>query len=552
MARTGSTVVITYDGTNITSHVMFSTASFEGQFSAVPGTFEITLKDPSQTLGPYITGREVTLTIDNVLMFGGYVTQVSRKFAFPVDRTDHGVAQVKTRLWVLRGVDYNILFDKRVLRYSTSLLGSGFLTQLPSFSPTRMAGDLIKNELCPKYLDLSGFDYTTDVEDVAPPVPHPVASTKLLAWMQQGTIWRKQMEDFSQFSGAVWYIQPNKRLYYKAIENSLSRWGFSDVPNKRPIVTGDSSEFQGSTYGFREMEATEDGSFIVNDALVWGGGPFAGTGETLFSRHENEVDQYGNVVADTPEHPSSIDRHGRWQAAETHFGDDSYGIQSGVTERAKLIVEGSASGQEEQLYGLKFPQWQFRFAWFGHDAPVLNGIRDHLTPGRLTTIHLYTFGQDTSHPMIITLPLRQMRISFPELDVNGHGYVRFDGFFGVMESDPWTLWRYLLKQRDKTKTEAITSTSNASGTSSYGSFGSFFPAETPDGVQTSFSIYIVKEGVNASIGYISGTTEVYLNGGLQRPVIDYTETDPAGGIITFRTPPRSGSWIWIKCRTMGG
>ena len=88
MPRTGSTVVITYNGTNITSHVMFEATTFEVQFSAVPGTFDMTLKDPEQVLGPFITGKEITLSIDGVLMFGGYLTQVSRKFAFPADRTD--------------------------------------------------------------------------------------------------------------------------------------------------------------------------------------------------------------------------------------------------------------------------------------------------------------------------------------------------------------------------------------------------------------------------------------------------------------------------------
>jgi len=535
MTRNGSTVLITYNGVDITSHVLFQSASFEVQFSAVPGTFDITLKDPNQTLGPFITGKEVALWIDGQLMFGGYLTQVGRKFALPVDRTDAGASKVKTRFWSLRGVDYNILFDKRVLRFNTSLSGAGFLNQLPSFPGNSMDGHLIRTELCPKYLDLTGFDYTTDVEDVSTVVVDSTSLSKPQAWVQQGTTWRKQMEDFSQFSNAVWYMQPNKKLFWKAVEQVQSRWGFSDVPNKRPVV-GAAPGFQGATYGFREMDATEDGSFIVNDALVWGGGPFAGAGQTVFSRHENT---------------GSIAEHSRWQASETHFGEDGYGLQKGVTQRAELIVEGSPSQQGDQLYGLKFPQWQFRFAWFGHDVPTISGIRDHLTPGKVVTIHLYTFGSDTSHPLIQDLPLRQLRISFPELDPTGKGYVRFDGFFGIQSSDPWTLWRYLLKQKTKTQAMSITSTSNTSGGTSFGSPGSFFPMETPDGIHKTFTIFIVVDGVNTPVGYISGTTEVYRNGLLQRPQVDYTETDPAGGVITFMVAPLITDWIWIKCRMMG-
>lgn len=539
MTRTGSTVVITYNGTDITKNVMFETASFEVQFSAIPGTFEFTCKDEEKTLS-FITGKEITLSIDGKLMFGGYLTQVSRKFAFPVDRTDAasgGIAEVKTRLWVLRGVDYNILFDKRVLRFSTSLSGNGFLKQLPSFKGTRKDGDLIRNDLCPKYLDLSGFDYTTEVEDVDYVWVDEASRNRKLAWCQQGTTWRKQMEDLSQFSGAVWYLMPDKKLFYKAVEKMQARWGFCDVPNKRS-VTGPEPGFQGATYGFRELDAQEDGSYIVNDALVWGGSEWAGSsGGTLFARHKNE---------------ESITKHNRWQIAETHFGEQGYGIQKGVTQRAQLIVDGSPSQQGDQLYGLKYAQWQFRFAWFNHDVPDNGSGRDHLTPGQLVAITLYTFGTDVSHPLIQLLPLRQLRITFPELDPNGDGYVRFDGFFGIQVSDPWTLWRYLLKAKNKTATLQIASVTNTSENAKYGAFGSFYPMEQPDGSQVQFTIFITVDGVETPIGYIEGTTAVYRNGMLQRNQVDYWESDPENGQITFVAPPLSSDWIWIQCRTASG
>jgi hypothetical protein len=543
MSRTGSVVVITYDSNDITSHVMFAQTSFDVQFSAIPGTFEMTLKDEAQTMGPFITGKEITLSIDGTLMFGGYLTQVTRKFAFPADRTDAasgGVEGVETRLWVLRGVDYNILFDKRVLRFSSAMLGKGFLQQLPSFYADRQIGDLVRNELCPKYLDLGGFDYTSQVEDVAISVPGAKTTTKTgarkkWAWCQQGTLFRKQMEDFTQFNGGIWYIDPQKRLHLHSVENMQSRWGFSDVPNHRPVA-GSSPGFQGSTYGFRELDSTEDGSYITNDAMIWGGSEWAGKlGGTVFARRINQ---------------DSIDKHHRWQTAETHFGEQNYGIQEGVDVRAETIVEGTHSGQGDQLYGLKYPQWQFRFAWFGHDVPEIGGVRDHLMPGQLVTIWLYTFGTDKTHPLIQLLPLRQMRVTFPELDAQGRGYVQFEGFFGIQQSDPWTLWRYLLKAKTKTATIQIASSTNTSERAMFGSFGSFYPAEAPDGSRTDFSIFITVDGASDSVGYIEGTTAVYRNGILQRNQIDYVESDPPGGVIHFYSPPLASDWIWIQCRTM--
>jgi hypothetical protein len=523
--KTGSTVVITYDGADITSKVLFKTASFEAQFSAIPGTFEFTCRDDEQSLGPFVTGKEVTLSVDGKLMFGGYVTQVSRKFAIPVDRVDKGVGEVKTRQWILRGVDYNILFDKRVLRFSTEDENPGFLAQLPSFLGNRKDGDLIRNDLCATYLDVPDINCVDEVEDVDYVVFDVASRAKRMAWMQQGTSWRRQMEDFSWHSGAVWYIKPDKHLLFRALEDMEAPWGFSDVPNGV------------STIGFRELDCTEDGSYIVNDAMIWGGSEWAGdSGGTVFARHKNE---------------ESIDRHNRWQIAETHFGDQNFAQQAGVDARAQTIVEGSPSQQEDQLYGLKFPQWQFRFAWFGHDAPG----GDHLTPGQLVMIHLYTFGDDPAHPLIKLLPLRQIRISFPNLDPQGNGYVRFDGYFGVQQNDPWTLWKYLLKAKSKTATLQIASVSNTSQRAMFGSFGSFSPLDSPDGFRTDFQIYITPkdeagQDVPTPIGYIEGTTAVYLNGLIQRLQVDYEELDPAEGIISFVTPPSASDWLWIQCRTM--
>jgi hypothetical protein len=404
MTRTGSQVQITYDGQDITSYAIYQSCSFEVQFSAIPGTFEVVLKDEARDLGPFITGKEITLSIDGTLMFGGFLTQVGRRFAFPVVRTDAahgGIEEVHARQWVLTGVDYNILFDKRVLRYSTALTHAKFLTQLDHFHNDQMAGYLIRNRLA-DYIDASDIDLISEVEDVDYVIPWEHPNTKG-AWVQQGTTWRKQMEDFSQFNGAVWYIRPDKVLVFKALESMQSVWGFSDVPNHRPIF--DDSTFNGSTYGFRELEAVEDGSYITNDALIWGGSEWAGQhGGTLFARHENEA---------------SILAHGRWQTAETHFGEAGYGIQKGVTQRAELIVEGSPSQREEQLYGLKFPQWQFKMVWYGHDVPEWEpgdpATRCHLLPGQISTFWMYSFGPDTAHPLIQLLPLRQLRVSFPSL-----------------------------------------------------------------------------------------------------------------------------------------
>jgi hypothetical protein len=109
-----STIEITYDGVDISTSVIFASASFESQLGAVPGAFEFTVKDLGQTHS-FIAGKEVTMSVDGTRYFGGFVTQVIHQLAFPVDDTvTGGPGAVKTREFVLRGVDWNILFDKRV------------------------------------------------------------------------------------------------------------------------------------------------------------------------------------------------------------------------------------------------------------------------------------------------------------------------------------------------------------------------------------------------------------------------------------------------------
>lgn len=511
----GSSVVITYDGTDITSHVIFSTATFESQLNAVPGTFEFTCKDEARTLS-FVTGKEVTLTIDGQKMFGGYVTLVTRKFAFPVDDTTR---QVRTRQWTLRGVDYNILFDKRILHHQSALD-----VQLPNFPAGSKDGDLIK-EMCANYLDLpAGFDTTTYVDNVTTVNPDAEG-----AWLQQGSTWRQQMADFAAFSGAVWYIDANKNLIFRSLEDSLAPWGFSDVPNKISLNGKPANTL--STWGFREIDIVEDGSFIINDAFVWGGSEFAGDGGTVFARAQNA---------------GAISQYGRWQYAEARFGQPLFKSQQGVETRANVIVNGPPGAVDgDQNRGLRYPHWQIKLAWFGHDVPDIGGTRQHLVAGHLTTHVLFVQGSSNSNPLIQTLPLRQVRISFPELDQIGDGYVRFEGFWALLPSDPYSLWGFLLGAKTTLRSQAIATANSGSNTTTYGAFGQFAPLPEPPNGTT----YVFK--LPNGIGYISGTTQVYVNGILQRLNAEYSESNPDAGEITFSEPPLATDRLWVVCRTTG-
>lgn len=508
-------VIIRKNGSDITDSVIFGRSRFQALANAVPGPFEMVCRDTDQILD-FVTGDEITLDVDGVRLYGGYIMSIGRTHAFPADDTAT-VSSYENRLWQISGVDYNVLFDKRVIRNTADYLSNSFAR----FAGTIKDGTALTT-LLDNYVDVpAGFDTSTYMNDVA---FLGGDSTKPKSYMSQGTKLRDQWEKFAQWSAAVWYIDPDKNFRWTALEDSEARWGFSDNPDYTPI-TASPSEFQSAYYGYREVEAAEDGSVIVNDALIWGGSQWAGTGGTVFARSENTTSQTD---------------HGRWQVGEVHFGEDGYGIQAGVDARADAIVNGPPGANAlGQLKGLRYPQWSFRFAWHDQNVPEISGVRDHLRIGSLVYIKMETFGVD------LILPLRSLSISFPELDDRdspSSAYVRFDGEFSLNITDPFQLWKFLLaRNTTAAKVIPLATVGDSDANAPYGALYQGVPTPSPNGSQTVFQI---------PFGYIATTTQVYINGLLQRRNTDYTETDPEAGEITFSSAPVGADLLFVTARTI--
>jgi len=506
-----STVAIVVDSVDITSAVIFSTATFEQNFGGVPGTFSFTVRDPNRTLS-FATGKEMSLTVDGIRMFGGYVMQVSMGHQAPAADTAN-ISTYDLRTWTLRGSDYNVIFDKRVIRNTAD-----YLTAIHVAGPTD--GEILK-QYVGSYSDCSDFT-TTGIQNITTP-PGPAGDT----WAQ-GTKLRDIFASLYLFGGAIWYINGSKDFIYVPYEAAEKRWGFSDQPNLTAITASPNS-YQGATYPFRAVEGQEDGSYIVNDALIWGGSKFAGAaGGTVFARVQDATSQSA---------------HGRWQMAEPHFGEAHYMLQAGVDARADVVVNGppgtDAYGEQK---GLTNPQWQFTFTWFSDDVPLLTGTPNHLVAGDIVTIVLNTFG------VTKLLPLRTLRTSFPDALLGGSltdRVVQFEGTFGLQLGDPFTLWRYILANQSRaaaTVADAPTAVNDSSTTTVYGAIGQFVPTPATDGATTLFSI---------PFGYISGTLEVWLNGLLQRLTTDYAETDNVAGTFTMTTAPATTDSLIVLCLTLG-
>jgi hypothetical protein len=178
-------------------------------------------------------------------------------------------------------------------------------------------------------------------------------------------------------------------------------------------------------------------------------------------------------------------------------------------------------------------------------VPVQSGQKQHLRPSNVVTITMYTLGVDEAHPLVLVLPLRTVRLTFPTLKSDGKTYVRFDGFFGLQLSDPWWLWKFLRDFAPNTpRLPRIAAATGSTTAAVYGTFGSFAP--TPDTGDGSTTV------VNFPFAYIDGTTNVYVNGAFKRPGTDYTESDPKTGEITFVSAPATGAALWGTCLIAGG
>jgi hypothetical protein len=541
----GSVVVITYTPVggapeDITADCIFATWHFASQMAATPGQFEGVVADPHQSHS-FVTGGEIQATIDGVVMYGGYVLNATKQFAFPVDDTvTNGPGAVLTRQWLLSGSDFNYMLDRLVFRNTSDYLHSVAIPG-PVYD-----GHLIRSHV-PTYFDLpADWDFSTYVEDV---YQFAGAYTFSDGTNGQGFSLMTVLRDLAAY-GSVTYMGPDKKLRFMGIQNTAAPFGFSDRPDGVNLI------------GFASGSATEDLTPVGNDAFVWGGSAWASNGGMVAARVQNAVGsvtstastyiQHGTVTAG-----SSIDKHGRWQLAEVRVGDLK--ILDQVKARARVIVSGNTTGSTtEGQQGVSEPEKQYKLTWHAHRAPKVGGVPQTIYPGEVVTLELWTFSEDGgSTPWTIDVPCRSIDISFPDLDLAGNPYVRFEGTFGVLVSDPEWLWAYLRNdlsrfQRNAGKGQYSTSGNASSGDVPYGTLWNGSPSPVPNGSATVFTI---RDTDSVAHGYIAGSTQLWLNGVAQMPTVDYTESDPTAGEITWIASWRptlvTGDTLWVVCRLLG-
>lgn len=366
-------VSIIVDGVDITHDVILSDATFTMLVNGAVGQFRFRVRDDGHTYS-FVSGSEVTVDIDGLRRFGGYLMQPKRMFAFPVvDTTD---PDNPSRFHVLEGVDYNILLTKRVV-YDHDDPTNVSLRSWPSGSHD----DVVIKYVFDNYTDLADDGVTTGgVTHIGSPNPDRKGVVG-----SGGLRFVDLLREVNRLISGVYYIDPYKVLNYVDVDTPNATVGLSDNP-----VEGEA--------GYRELEQVENGTGLVNDAMVWGAG--AGSPRLAFGRAQDSASQA---------------EHGLWQ-----FGEFTNSLfrQASVNLRSDTIVNGTPQSKR----GGKDDQ----------ESWLLTVYEPTYVVGMKVAVESEVFGKAD------VLPIRKMTITFPS-----KRRPKFQLTLSHEIDEPWNMFEFL-------------------------------------------------------------------------------------------------------------
>ena len=424
--------------TDLTGDVLPAGASFTQSARVGPGTFEMTLKGAHPE---FVGGEEIRVSVDGFRVFGGYVSEVERGYAF---EDDSGQPLV-----FLSGADYNVLLDRLLIynaEWDGKREGSGPYRTWKPFAKGTLDSTIIRT-VADRFMSdpgRMGLDMTTYVDTIETPAPTTGFQ------MESGMTLRNLLTEISRITEGVWYVDAYKDLHYH---------DRSTVTAPFPITDGDGG------IACRGLKISSTISVVANDVFVWGTQAFLDTGDSdiIYSRQtadqDWDVDWWTDKIAavqakidairETPydertlkqrarlealrkskvvygrylakaqasTEEGSVARFGRWQHAE--FRQDIY-QQSKVDRRAKAVMQR-------------------------YSEPVVKGAATVFDPG-------FGAGQvaevvSVRHGVADELPIRQMTIDFATakepVGDEYHAVPRYSLTLGLDPEEPWDIYQFL-------------------------------------------------------------------------------------------------------------
>jgi hypothetical protein len=381
-------VVIRYNGVDITADVELRSATFTALVNGATGSASLKVRDDARTHS-FTSGGSLTVDIGGQRMWGGFVTRAQKVYPFAAYDTD--VQQ--SRYWQLQGVDYNILFNKRIVFDAAHPA-----TKLSFDYAVGTYDDTIIADLFDNYLTLGGDGLSragVDRVDVVTLDIKGVTSGKGSLTGGRGQIasagytWKQAMDVISRATGAVYYIDPDKVLNYVDVDTPDAPYGLSDNPD--------------GELGYQNFRLTYNGTALINDMLVWG--TALGSDQVVFSRAQNSTSQTAHNV---------------WQEALV-----TQGLYKQVS--ADLVSSSYLNGTPQNKRGHKDDAISFSCRVFEPFFRV--GQKVQLTNS------IYSYSD--------VLPIRRMDIKF----INGN-QATFDLILSHEIDQPWMIFEQLIPKID--------------------------------------------------------------------------------------------------------
>jgi hypothetical protein len=343
---------IRLDGTSIVDDVLFAQTQFTALADGQPGLADIVVKNDKGQYSPsdFITGMTLELYIDGQREWDGWLFDFKR--TWPFETMDTSSPWSVPKYWKLRGLDRNLLFQKRFIYDQDAPANMDGLVEFDGETTDRTALLYYVNN----YVNLTGDGLSTSgIKEVASP-----GQGGVFTLAHVGAPWGLAFDDCAKMSGAVFYIDPDRVIHYRGDTDVNAPFTLTDTPGDIP-----------GSKGVSDLEWDEDFANAATDALVWGAG--YGSRYPVFARHEGNIEKFG-----------------RWQWGDLFVGAYK---QATVNKRARTYVEGSPSNRR------------------GHGKPVPVVRFTLYTPGlRVGMVALVVF---TLFGLSHALPVRKMTITFP-------------------------------------------------------------------------------------------------------------------------------------------
>jgi hypothetical protein len=439
---------------DITGDVIWGQTDFTQMARTGPGNFTITLKGSHPE---FRAGEEIRLEVDGLRSFGGWVTSVERGYFFP------DTAAPKT---VLIGTDYNILFDRLVIRNYPWELANYYATgdnmgPYQSWKPYRqntmddvMIRHAFRNYVAP---DLPPeFDWEDQVDAITTPAP-------VSPWVmpEAGSTVRSFMQSISMITTGIWWIDPYMGLHYHERGKVTAPYPVTDG------VGGISS---------RGLRVSTDISKMINDVIIWGTLAKTVKGEIMVWHEVGDGQWWERRYRDAIKHDQAVlmklyaippSQRTDWQdAAIVRYKNavalykkrlaevlaNTWDPDSGLPRPANAQIDSIGHwgrwqhGEfREDIHHQEWLNRRGHSILVRYDEPIIKASATVWDPGfqagQVVTVKSAVYGVN------VDLVIRALKISFtvPKEPVGGVFYAlpQYDLEMGIDPESPWNIYDFL-------------------------------------------------------------------------------------------------------------